>query len=215
MTMITVLLTVVSGSIVAAVWVLWLRALPEHLCSLYRYKLWRMRDDTVDDMIYGRLTDDPGTRRFVALLEGLIHTAPYFTFARSPFLPRVPRAMVYQQEEECSAWLARLPSSQRQIYVERIERLRMAVTGHLLFGSPSGWLAAGPLVIVGLLVLAVKRVRGMRISFETSQGLARRIALRPAAVLAITLLPSYLGPRIAAIQQGDIATPGSLLAASG
>ena len=82
-------ITVVA--ITASVLISWLFLLyfvPRNMLSLFRYRLWRLRDAIRDDIHSGDLPDSKVTHLLVQVVESAIAVAPILTMLRYLIMPK-------------------------------------------------------------------------------------------------------------------------------
>jgi len=115
------------------------KIIPSCNVSQLRYRLWRLRDDVVDEIRGDVFSKDDQPRRFVTEVERLIANSQELTpfrlfllyLSARPFrLPRPDRAFD----------LDALRGRDRAVMSKHADALERLVVRHLLTGSPSGWL---------------------------------------------------------------------------
>ncbi len=144
-------------------------SVPDSLVSLFRYKLWRIRDELVDAIRDGRVVDSAESGQLVSVIEETIQHAPQWTLLRLLFTPGIARV---------TRDVAKTTQT-RQLDLQSY-RVRFAadVVLHLLYGSPSGWLIGAPIALCIALVSS-HSVRGK---------------FRPAAETAAVSLTEQIAP---------------------
>ncbi len=129
MTSLTIILvassTVVWGSAVFIV--------PQHVNSLFRYRLWRLRDDLQDYIFDGQLPDSPAVRELQEGIEALIQHSETITL--SAFLAHylaVPKA------DTPTGGLSSLPFTQQRLIFPLLAELLDSIDFKKMAGSPGG-----------------------------------------------------------------------------
>jgi len=165
-----------AASVIGAWWTLFI-TIPRCAAARYRSRLWKLRDRAIDHLLSGELESTPAARDFIDQVEGRIRFAHDLTLFRGaaimlgvrfvglpdqPFVPPAPRA------------------SDRKIIHEMQHQVLHADGRHLLFGSPSGWVATVVLFVAAtvraLYLRAVShRRRGFRdVGVETAERFVER-----------------------------------------
>lgn len=199
------------------VWVLFLHVLPSHLCSLFRYKLWRTRDAVVDDVFRGRLPRNDQVGLLLNGIERTIQVSRHFTVFRSRFLPRADSRVLGQIQSTRQAFLDGIDDECRKRYLAHENAFTTAVGLHAFVGSPSGWFAA--LIVVALFAAILPLAILVGIVKWTLRRAGRAVNWRPVRAV---LLPAYsvlflclIGNRIAALQTSERPSPKELVAYAG
>lgn len=129
--------------------------IPATLRSLFRYKLWRIRDAAMDDVLSDRLPDVPVVQAFINGIEGVLASPGHMTMLRwLAFSPpestrRAARRIFHQG-------LQSLTPEQQDLLADYLNSFVRAVTKHLLIGAPSGWIAS-VLIFPAFIYRAVSR----------------------------------------------------------
>lgn len=134
-------LIVAIGAMLGAivVWSLVIFFIPWCQVSQLRYRLWQIRDEVAADIRARRLADSEAMRDLVVRIESFIRNAHRLTYAKClPFLC-IPKEAVQQLRSQRMALVGQLSPAERTIYDEYFGRFNSALTRHLLFGAPSGW----------------------------------------------------------------------------
>lgn len=151
-------LAVASASIA---WILVVVALPRYFRSAFRYRLWRLRDDLVDDVLSGNLPDVSSVREMRKRVEVGIRYADDLTLATvlvsawathaSGFTVRQERKIREQEARRREELTAK-----ELVLVDQYEsRLTKASVVHVLTGSPSGWIGVLLAALLSPLVAVV------------------------------------------------------------
>jgi hypothetical protein len=80
-----------------AVWALAVYVIPQHVTSLFRYRLWKVRDELQDYILDEVLPGSPVVEDLLETVEGMIEHANNFTLAS--FLP----ILLYRKQWRCTA----------------------------------------------------------------------------------------------------------------
>lgn len=133
-----ILAILVCASPIAATYLVFV-ALPNLMHSRFRHALWDVRDSIVDDVLDGRLTLNPATRKLLTTVHLAIKFAPDHTMRSgltSVMLLRGEQIMPLEKVLTSKA----VPRDQQPVLIGHYEKMSHATVEHLLWGSPSGWL---------------------------------------------------------------------------
>ena len=128
----------VCACVALAAWSLAQR-IPANLTSLFRYRLWQLRDEIVDGIFNGRIE---GTEAMVVLIrqiEEAIVTANRVTLFMVTFSPSLPKAVEEAGQEYRDEVLSKLSEEQRTAYDEYFARFLSVIGRRLGFGSVSSY----------------------------------------------------------------------------
>jgi hypothetical protein len=135
--------------IATALWawfcILWL--VPRNLRSLFRYRLWRLRDGLATEIRAENFDEVREPRHLLDSVECFIEMAEELTPLRISLLILSARpAYVFDKETEdtYALSLAGLSRHDKDLLGRYVAEFNDAVTKHVFFGSPSGWLACIP-----------------------------------------------------------------------
>jgi hypothetical protein len=131
---------------------------PAMLRSMFRYRLWRLRDKVVDEILAGDLPGKMYCHRLVHLVEAFIITSREVTIWRWTVGFRPSKDIVRDVAEENERELGELTEEERARALCHYRQLRKIVVKHLVFGSPSGWMA---LLCVGVATFLVAMLVGV------------------------------------------------------
>ena len=127
-----------SGASIA-VWIIFVVFIPNCLCSLFRYRLWRLRDAVKDDILYGRLPDRPFIREFVSMLESYILVANKLTLVQLLLLPS-NKQEAERRIKELMQSIHELSEEPRKRILAYQEDLKLILVTRLFIGSVTGWI---------------------------------------------------------------------------
>jgi hypothetical protein len=117
----------------AAYWVFY--AIPAAIRSMYRYKFWKIRDEFVDGMLAGTISDTEKSRRILERMESAILFAESFTPARILTAVLVCRAATKLREAAKDLRTEEPEPAADAVYA----RFNKVGARCFLFSSPSGW----------------------------------------------------------------------------
>jgi hypothetical protein len=158
---VNILLTVILVSLAIAAWLAVLKVFPSCSTSRLRYELWRMRDETVDEIYDDEIHNKEQARRFVRELERAIRAAPDLSILNLVVFSRIARGAEIPLADRIE--LSKLDDSDRKRLEPRYRAYEWVVFRHALTGSLSGWLVLIFLVAVALpQVLLHRLTRGLR-----------------------------------------------------
>lgn len=132
-------LALATTAAVSAWAIVWFH-IPNTMHSRYRSKLWEIRDDLVDDLIFSRLHRSAPALALLDVLETTIRYVPRHT------ITDVGIAALMLRDEDVPGLMDRLlsdevPPSERVRLTSYLTRFADVSLDHLLWGSPSGWTA--------------------------------------------------------------------------
>lgn len=135
-TLVVLTFSIVAGSL-PVVLVLQFKSLA---ASRFRSKLWQLRDDLMDDLLFGRIAMSDRSRLTLRATEAQIKIA-----GRHTMIDLLLATAVYRNQELRSLkdeiLEAEGPVADRQALIEYVCRLQDASMSHLFRGSVFGWLA--------------------------------------------------------------------------
>ncbi|WP_433828889.1 hypothetical protein ACQP2E_06155 [Actinoplanes sp. CA-015351] len=125
--------------------------------SIYRNRLWILRDRITDDLRLGKIEDNPSARHVKELVDRQIHIA-----GRHTLLDSLLAIQIFDVTGDTSVFEEILPAGtpdvDRPVLTEYLDALQTATTSHLKWGSVFGWLVSG-LMAVTYLVTMIKTKR--------------------------------------------------------
>lgn len=147
-----------SGATVA-VWALLIFFIPNCMCSMFRYRLWRLRDTVKDDVLRGQLPDSGLTQEFLGGIEAFILVADKVTLIQMLLLPS--DAEESQRRRKLFEEAVRLLKDEHQVrFLAYREEFKRVLLKRLLFGSLTGWgflTLLLPAILLSLIVALVQR----------------------------------------------------------
>jgi nitrate reductase NapE component len=163
-----ILLAVMVACVTYSIWVFFF-AVPEDLRCLFRYQMWRLRDDAFDAARRGDLSESEEKTLIFSTEKAIAHTKDFTVYRILAFCvwPMLSVAMNWRKVKAGNTAAAASPAASP---VATALNMRMFKIGmkHLLTGSPSGWLALIVLVIfvapVVMIAIFVAGARGRMIS---------------------------------------------------
>jgi hypothetical protein len=151
------LLTVSVVAIALFAWASVVRIVPFCAVSVFRYRLWRLRDQLVDEIRHGKFDDIEQPKVLVSLIEATIAGAKDLT-ALNLLLVRLaaPRGVSPPQLLN----LDDLNPRDRELVEGHLHGLLRAMAIHTLRGTPSGWICSIVLLPLAVVITLVARLRG-------------------------------------------------------
>jgi hypothetical protein len=150
----------IAGAALIWAWLTVVFIIPAASASRLRHTLWALRDEIVDDVLFGRLDDSAAAQHLLRGVEGAIRVAPQMRFITTAPLfltqdaDRVQAAANARYRE-----MALLDEAQQDRLVDYMDRYLRACARRILIGTPSGFLFGA--WIVGSVIL-VRALRGRR-----------------------------------------------------
>lgn len=152
-------------------WTAILVVVPANLQAMLRHRLWQQRDQIYDDMRTGALPVTPTTRGLLVATEAAIANTREVSFGNIVTSLSLRKRVPTHAETEAAIRdaMADWSPAERDLFWNRSGSLGRSLMIHMLFGTPSGWLAL-PFVVVLLAVLMlvtmaqrfVRKLRGQR-----------------------------------------------------
>lgn len=181
---ITVVLVGIAG--LATVSLAWI--IPSSNTSIFRYRLWNLRDRVYDDIRAGAFDNDERPSEFLAFVERAIIHSPEFTPVRllithltcgRELRRAVPMPAFLQLDQLSTADRGRMTG-----YLDEFER---AATRQIIVGTPSGWVATAFLLPVAVAASLWDVLKGRESSVINGTKLKLRDELRDEIVVPPSL----------------------------
>lgn len=154
--MMSVLLIIDVIALALLAWFSLFKIVPDCATSRFRYRLWRLRDDLVDELRRDAFRDPERARRFVWFIEGFIEEADDLSALNWVWWSTATRGY------KCDDYPLDLESLQTED-AARLQRYRdelvWAIFLKVMAGTPSGWIGAVigiPILLAGELVRRFK-----------------------------------------------------------
>jgi hypothetical protein len=139
---VVVLLTLATPAALAGLFVVW----PLSERSLFRYRLWAIRDRLVDDLLDGTVSRSEAAIRLRAQIEWEIrNAAPYLLERYAIYRFVVLRRLAQPADVEIP--MTGLADSERERLRHYEQEVGSARLKFIVFGSPSGWLLTTALIL--------------------------------------------------------------------
>ncbi len=121
-------------------WACLVLILPRSLRSLFRYRLWVLRDELVDDVIAKRIPLTDAVRDVLSTMEALIRDSKNVTLGRWLLLPRKSMQVASEYHKGVEAAFSAMTREEQERVSYFRQSVARAVAMRLLIGSPLGWL---------------------------------------------------------------------------
>lgn len=125
-------------------WLTLFKIIPDCLLSMFRYRLWRQRDELAAEIRNGGYRNDQPARQLLLRIECYIRIAPQL----SPLHIALMRLSMMGVEQEPWLDLRGVTGSELRKLELRLHDLARTLGNHVLFETPTGWgvvLMASPL----------------------------------------------------------------------
>jgi hypothetical protein len=142
---------VVGASALFWVWASFFTGVSRDGVSIFRYRLWSIRDRMMDDVLSGALPQNRAVRDVLGLVEGTIRHAGYFSVFRWWFLPHPPASYIAESERALEAVRAGMNDEQRKLLDAYRDEANKCMATHLVLGSVLGWLLIPPAAVYAVL----------------------------------------------------------------
>lgn len=167
-----------AATLASGYWVL--VGVPRNLTSMFRYRLWRLRDEMVDGIISGKLEDTPELRQFISHVETTIRLAPMMTpFRLGVMVLSLVAGPAFRRETRNPA--RKIPESMSRQYDQLFGNLFLV---HLLSGSVSGWLCS--LLLFGIVMPIAKVSNRAKVVWTALQDAATSLSQAVPAGMRVT-----------------------------
>jgi hypothetical protein len=181
-----VILDVVGITLFA--WFCLVKLIPSCNVSMYRYRLWRLRDCLADDVLKGSFQDTIRAQKLVLFIEAVIVLAPQLGPVKLGVM-RWSSRHVPKSDDPFN--LATFDPRDRKIVEARLNELAMFTARHILFGSPSGWILMFVLGVPALISsFLAYLLRGAPDGSSVIEGARHRVRDEIEADQALVLLGS-------------------------
>lgn len=137
-----------------AAWAIVVFFIPSCLCSMFRYRLWRLRDSVKDDVIYGRLPSHEFVNELLGVIESFILIANRVTLIQVFSLPG-DRTDSARHQKALEEWAGKLNEQQNHLFLAHRTELKTIIVSRLLLGSITGW-AFLVLLLPGIVLMLVR-----------------------------------------------------------
>jgi hypothetical protein len=147
---------VVATALLAWCSLLWI--IPSCNLSVFRYRLWQLRDRVADDIRQGAFDDDACAEEFLCFVEGAIRGAPDFGTVKLLIMLWATRGVPPPKPFDLEA----LSPADKALTERHLDELQMLGARHAILGSPSGWIliAVGfPVALVASLIARIRKGR--------------------------------------------------------
>jgi hypothetical protein len=161
----TVLTTFALIAVAVFVWACLFKVIPNCLLSLFRYKLWRQRDQLAREIRCGEYEHRESAEMVLGEIECFIEGAAQLSPLNIGLLYLSARGIVVVPEDRLI--LQKLPADERARLESTLDDFHRAVAKHVLLGTPSGWL------VTFLAVPVVPVVLFFRVLADEGKQLAR------------------------------------------
>jgi AcrR family transcriptional regulator len=157
-------LTVLLIGLAGLAWACLFRIVPSCCTSLFRYRLWALRDDVVDEIYAGRYDDPSGARRFVEFLETAIEAASELSALKLTLVHWSARGLTLHQASSLEELLgfAAMSQGDQDVVRPHVDRFQRATVRHALLGAPSGWMMLAAMFPLAVGLALTQLIRGGR-----------------------------------------------------
>jgi len=169
-----VFLGFLAVSIVVAAWIILFKVIPDSLMAMFRFRLWKQRDDLAAELRESRFSEQAPAEKVIELVEAHIVLAAQL----SPMHIALMRISELGMPEPTDGYidLGALPSDERALLERRLERINQLVADHVLLETPSGWLTVVFGIPLAAVVVVFKRLKRNGYGGTLIGGLRRRLS---------------------------------------
>jgi hypothetical protein len=152
--MVTLLTAILVGMSLFA-WFCLVKIVPDCNVSMYRYRLWRVRDRLADQIRWGQFDCDAPARALLWDVEQYIAQAPEVGFVKLLFSRWAKRGCQPEPDVLQRNDLTADDRRRLETYVHELDHIHVR---HIAFGSPSGWVITLLLVPAAIVASAIHRL---------------------------------------------------------
>lgn len=135
----TILFVALISAAAMAGWALLIIGVPNMLCSVFRHRMWRVRDSLVDDVIHKRLPKTKAVTFELEVMHHIIRDAENISIWAAIWRPR-PRPQVANKiEKDITEAIESLDEESRDRLEAYRRQTRLLLGWYLAVGSPLGW----------------------------------------------------------------------------
>jgi hypothetical protein len=164
------LLTFDLVAIALFVWFALAKIIPSCNVSMFRYRLWRLRDALADEIREGVFDDDTQPKLLLKVIEASIVIAPDIGVVKLLFVRWSARNLRPPEILD----LESLSQQDGPRLMGRFYEFRALSVRHVAFGHPSGWVMTSLLIPLALVVTLAERVRRGKDDDQSVIGETRR-----------------------------------------
>lgn len=129
----------------AAWWLIVVTSIRFNCRSIFRHRLWVLRDLLADDIIADRLPANPAVVRLLHATEGAIYHAAEFSLVQFLLVP----TMVNEQEELAVDESAKEMTGEQRDHLAKYHRLLSRILlRHFLMGNVMGWIVVATMFTI-------------------------------------------------------------------
>lgn len=147
--------------------------LPRTLRSLYRYRLWNIRDSVIDDILRNRISHSPIADDVVGMVEFAIESSRSLTCLKV-ILYEVPEHVQKGHAKFFRDEMDKLPKEEQAILWEYVHRFHVAIVRQMMFGSISGWVVS--MIFAGLILPTFMTTQLSRTAWKSFKEAFDRVA---------------------------------------
>lgn len=152
-------LAVAALMVSAVFWMsLFLVKTPSILRSLFRYKIWALRDEIIDLVDGGKLPSNDAVIQLRRALESTLIHVEEVTAVKWMILPRLTGESRPIEDDEYNSIVAGMSEDEREVLNDFLRRVEDAFVVHLSIGSFAGWGILVGIIFFSLARWVVRRV---------------------------------------------------------
>lgn len=124
--------------------------IPRSIRSMFRYRLWQLRDGLVDDILENRISKSTAALRLLDRTEYLIACSSRLSLMTWVAIPKPPQEYRNRQQAKWESEFAKLSSPDQTSLRKYVDEVDSLLHLFLFYVSPVGWATA---LIVGTIAL--------------------------------------------------------------
>lgn len=149
----TIVIALMATILVLAGWTIFVFEVPSYTSSMFRYRLWRVRDSIADDVIDGVLSDSKGSQLLISEIENVINQAADVSLFKILLLGKMPSNIQKAIESERTESFRNLPVGEQNKLRAYRKEVYEIILKHCLIGCRSGWLFLVPAVPIATVIV--------------------------------------------------------------
>jgi hypothetical protein len=153
--------------------------------SIFRYRLWRLRDEIVDSLADDRFEDRVQPERLMHDVEKTIRYAKEFSLWRLLLLRWLTKGRALPPEAQREMFdLKRAPIVDQELLATYELEYHASIARHVFFGTPLGWVCIAFLFPIAFAIVLMRDASG-RVFADTRTFVREEVPLEPEEALLL------------------------------
>jgi hypothetical protein len=168
----SIFLSLLAILIALFTWVCLFKLIPDSLMAMFRFRLWRQRDELAVEVHSGAFSEAEPAKQIMRDIEGFIGLAPQLSPLHIGLMRLSEVGML--ESEHGHIDMRKLSAGERDKLEARMRKVSELVADHVLLETPSGWLTLLLGVPFSLLVILFRKLGDATYAGTLIGGLRRR-----------------------------------------